>query len=680
MDNATRKELLYRARAAGYPGSILDVYANYDQGKDLIAEFQDQQRQQQISQMAAQQSGLQQSAQGGQPQIEMQPQPVAMPAVPSFPTPAPKFTPPQPPQPIGVQSQETPVGIVSGQTGPNQARPIFKTGGFKYEEGGPIKGFDLSKSMAENLELNRRARVAGWDSVEEYEKAGWGYNTVKQKQQELINNPEAQKFARPVENKDQLSANKTSGAQKAINQVYYALSNPVEAAGHAMKYGYAPQGNVGNYGHRDDGDAFATTINDFVNPFAWGNAAYRFSKDVTNKDSYTTGMGALNMGADFAESLPFFGAAAKTMAPAVKSFASHPLVNGLHDVAADSKLYGPVYAEALASKAANSLTSPFGIPLYKLPGINKAYKNAAYAVGRQSGMQSRSIKQVKSAIIGKDPKGAYTGTYTGGDFSPTGQNALRQYIFGDASNFEPSSIPQRGLTKYTKKYGPLDNFKLKMSIPDHATMRFFDIAPNEYSTNKWTHLNPELSHLDEMTTHSPEDLLKVQKALEKVIQKKGTLPISMKAPTGYTDTDIAGHTMFLTHDPATGEISSHIQDIWKFTPEEYAKKWTIVGNPEGKLAKTQDLNQYKIYQQAKLMEKAGKPFVTHDVRPFEIFPQFRGKPSGVPEVFHLADDVDPNDVGFKTVTNSINLKKPITTSKKLGGTKCYTCVGRKRRV
>ena len=171
MDNATRKELLYRARAAGYPGSILDVYANYDQGKDLIAEFQDQQRQQQMSQMAAQQSGLQQSAQGGQPQIEMQPQPVAMPAVPSFPTPSPKFTPPQPPQPIGVQSQETPVGIVSGQTGPNQARPIFKTGGFKYDEGGPIKGFDLSKSMAENLELNRRARVAGWNSVEEYEKA-----------------------------------------------------------------------------------------------------------------------------------------------------------------------------------------------------------------------------------------------------------------------------------------------------------------------------------------------------------------------------------------------------------------------------------------------------------------------------------------------------------------------------
>jgi hypothetical protein len=651
---------LYKARAAGYPGSILDVFAGYEQGKDVIAEFQ---QQQQMQQMQQQQIPAQQ-------QMQQAPQ---MPTIPSSPTPAPNFSPPQPPAPIGVQSQNTQMGIVSGQSGPNQGRAIFKTGGFKYEEGGPRKDFDLSKSVAENIELNRRARAAGWNSVAEYEKAGWGYNTVKQKQQALLNNPEAQKFAVPVENKDQLYANKTSGAQKAVNQAYNVLSNPIESAGHAIKYGYVPQGNLGNYGLRGDGDAFATTINDFVNPFAWGNAAYRFSKDVTNKDSYTTGMGALNMGADLAESLPFFGAAAKIMAPGVKAFASHPLVNGLHDVAADRKLYGPVYAQALASKAANSLTSPFGIPLYKLPGISKAYKGAAYAVGRQSGMQSRSLDQIKQALSGKGP----AGTYTGGDFSPTGQNALRQYIYGDAANFEPSTVPQRGLTKYTERYGPLDNFKLKMSMPEHQTMNFFDIAPSEYTSDKWAHLNPELSHLDKMPKNTPEELLRVQKALERVIQRKGTLPISMKTPNGYTDTDIAGHTMFLTHDPATGGISSHVQDIWKFTPEEYAKKWTIVGNPKSPLAKTQNLNQYKIYQQAKLMEKAGKPFVLHDVRPFELSPQFNGKPMGTPEVLHLAEEADPNNVGFKS--KFINLNKS-SKSKKLGGPICYTCVGRKRRV
>jgi hypothetical protein len=138
MDNATRRELLYKARAAGYPGSILDVYANYAQGRDLIAEFQQQQQlqqAQQMSDMAAQQVGMQMPQQQmQQPQQQMQPQ---MPVVPSSPTPAPNFTPPQPPAPIGVQSQDTSVGIVSGQSGPNQGRAIFATGGFTEED--PIK-------------------------------------------------------------------------------------------------------------------------------------------------------------------------------------------------------------------------------------------------------------------------------------------------------------------------------------------------------------------------------------------------------------------------------------------------------------------------------------------------------------------------------------------------------------
>jgi hypothetical protein len=142
MDNATRRELLYKARAAGYPGSILDVYANYAQGRDLIAEFQQQQQlqqAQQMSDMAAQQVGMQQAPQQApqQQMQQMQQQVPQMPVVPSSPTPAPNFTPPQPPAPIGVQSQDAPMGIVSGQSGPNQGRAIFATGGFTEED--PIK-------------------------------------------------------------------------------------------------------------------------------------------------------------------------------------------------------------------------------------------------------------------------------------------------------------------------------------------------------------------------------------------------------------------------------------------------------------------------------------------------------------------------------------------------------------
>jgi hypothetical protein len=230
MDNATRKELLYKARAAGYPGSILDVYANYDQGKDLIGEFQDQQRHQQMSGMAAQQSGLQQSAQQGgqQPQIDMQPEPVAMPAIPSLPTPAPNFTPPQPPAPIGVQSQNSPMGMVSGQSGPNQGRAIFATGGFT--EGDPVKEFDLSKSMAENLELNRRARAAGWNSVADYEKAKWGYNTAAQGTPK-VDLPKFPTRVGPTKEAAVLDANQKEQMKKFAEEHPYRGSYPNDPAG-----------------------------------------------------------------------------------------------------------------------------------------------------------------------------------------------------------------------------------------------------------------------------------------------------------------------------------------------------------------------------------------------------------------------------------------------------------------
>jgi hypothetical protein len=45
MDNSTRRQLLDKARSTGYPGSILDAFTAYDQGRDLIGEFIDQQQQ-----------------------------------------------------------------------------------------------------------------------------------------------------------------------------------------------------------------------------------------------------------------------------------------------------------------------------------------------------------------------------------------------------------------------------------------------------------------------------------------------------------------------------------------------------------------------------------------------------------------------------------------------------------
>jgi uncharacterized membrane protein (UPF0127 family) len=65
MTNDVRRELLNKARSLGYPGSILEVYQAYSQGIDMLADFEVQQRAQQIqSQQAAVAQTPQEQSQG----------------------------------------------------------------------------------------------------------------------------------------------------------------------------------------------------------------------------------------------------------------------------------------------------------------------------------------------------------------------------------------------------------------------------------------------------------------------------------------------------------------------------------------------------------------------------------------------------------------------------------------
>ena len=74
MNNQIRRQLLERHRASGFPGSIMDVFSAYNQGIDLIADFQ-QQQQQQVRQQQLQQ--LQQAEQAQQ-QAQQQEQQVVV--------------------------------------------------------------------------------------------------------------------------------------------------------------------------------------------------------------------------------------------------------------------------------------------------------------------------------------------------------------------------------------------------------------------------------------------------------------------------------------------------------------------------------------------------------------------------------------------------------------------------
>jgi hypothetical protein len=437
LDNQTRRELLSKARQSGFPGSILDVFTAYEQGKDIIGEFQQQQQQQQgqqMSDMAAQQAGMMAPGQ--------QPLPQEMPQAPAGPPPGLQGqqlpSPPPPSNPNLVDStQQQPVGMATNAKGSSGGQVLmanggfvekftedqynkfsshfpfskeqresiahratvenpdltmvrpkkyvfgglkYALGGFKYEDGG-IKNpnykpsYDFTKSTAENIELNKRAETMGWNSIEEYKNSNWGQNQLALKQQALINNPEVQKMAKTAaemrpdlakatsqvsQKKDVLSANNTSPTQKIVNQAYYATSNPAEALGHYSRYGYMPQGNIGNYGHKDAGSGMSTVIN-YANPGAWLNGFYRFSNDVPQKESWTTIGGATNMIADALDATPLLEAA-------------NPTAKGLYKT-------GKYFAKSGKSAFRNSHIGALGEEIKGTLKIPKAERQAALQKG-----------------------------------------------------------------------------------------------------------------------------------------------------------------------------------------------------------------------------------------------------------------------------------------------------------
>jgi hypothetical protein len=94
-----------------------------------------------------------------------------------------------------------------------------------------------------------------------------------------------------------------SAVDRRVAQTQYMLSNPLDALGHYSRYGYVPQGNLGNYGMREKSSPVGQLLMDF-NPYNWANAAYRAAIRGGDPDTYTTVPGAINMGADLAEALP----------------------------------------------------------------------------------------------------------------------------------------------------------------------------------------------------------------------------------------------------------------------------------------------------------------------------------------------------------------------------------------
>lgn len=189
----------------------------------------------------------------------------------------------------------------------------------EYKKNGGLKKYQIAGRTFEELMMEGlRPQSAASDNtyytnarIEEAKRDDAKNVTPQQKQKAAV----AKKKIAAEEKRQQLVAELANQGEikpapsefdSNVAKAYYMASNPMSALGHYAKYGYVPQGNVGNYGLREDQSGMEMLTN-FYNPFSWGNAAYRFKNDLTDGDTYTTLGGAGNALSDLLEAAPMLG-------------------------------------------------------------------------------------------------------------------------------------------------------------------------------------------------------------------------------------------------------------------------------------------------------------------------------------------------------------------------------------
>jgi hypothetical protein len=305
---------------------------------------------------------------------------------------------------------------------------------------------------------------------------------------------------------------------------------------------------------------------------------------------------------------------------------NHPLVSSIPAVIKEGA-YKPYFGSA-----ALSLVEKASRPFAYLPIAKDYYKLAAEKIGSQSGSPERSIKGIINGL--KDLKSGKFGSYTGSgledqpwfsDADKIGQNALRNYLYGDNTGFEESDVPYRNLGKYEKKYGTkfktyklLEDAKLKGGKPISISTFY----PEIFKSSKYTDLFKDVPY-DQMPAE-----------IRKFIIENGSMSFGSDInPIG--PSDIGGHMNYLDYDPVTNKVMATTQDIWKFSPKEYGERWggwgafgkqslkqflqdkpKLFRNPYEGL--TSYLDKYNQILQARMMERAGTPFVQIDKRPIDF--------------------------------------------------------------
>lgn len=268
----------------------------------------------------------------------------------------------------------------------------------------------------------------------------------------------------------------------------------------------------------------------------------------------------------------------------------------------------------IAMATANRIT-PFLSKVEKLPLKVAAYK----AAKRTNGNASVSLQDIKTMPAD------YTDSSILGGGNLEGRNLLAKYIFDEnpvvkrmffnkaTSNIKPISRNEarRGFShgdRYEQLYPGVHNrrYEMRSVVPSGRPLKF-----------------QEASEFTEYAGKNPIGKI-IGKEAEPVMRMGDKEFMTFRQPgTDYIGPidDVAGHLVKFQMNK--GKLRQTSQDMWKFNPADYAKRWNDSPNTA---------NQVRLTKQAALMDKVGRPFILQQSNPIWI----EGKSVRNPELVTMA--------------------------------------------
>lgn len=264
----------------------------------------------------------------------------------------------------------------------------------------------------------------------------------------------------------------------------------------------------------------------------------------------------------------------------------------------------------IAMATANRIT-PFLSKVEKLP--------LKVAAKRTNGNASVSLQDIKTMPAD------YTGSSILGGGNLEGRNLLAKYIFDEnpvvkrmffnkaTSNIKPISRNEarRGFShgdRYEQLYPGVHNRRYEMSavVPSGRPLKFENVTKFTDYAGK----NP----IGKVVGKETEPVMRMGDKEFMTFRQPGTDYI------GPID-DVAGHLVKFQMNK--GKLRQTSQDMWKFNPADYAKRWNDSPNTA---------NQVRLIKQAALMDKVGRPFILQQSNPIWI----EGKSVRNPELVTMA--------------------------------------------